>query len=58
MLFYCSGRAEATKDLLGKMMLARDEETGRVFTDTELRDQVISLLLAGHEVWTCFLAAG
>ena len=49
----CADYREATKDLLGKLMLARDEETGKGFAmDRELRDQVLSLLIAGHEVST------
>ena len=42
----------ASSDLLGKMILAEDEETGSRFNDRQLRDQVMSLLVAGHEVST------
>jgi cytochrome P450 len=41
---------KVTADVLGKMMMARDEETGQTMTDKELRDQVMTLMLAGHEV--------
>jgi hypothetical protein len=41
---------KVTADVLGKMMMARDEETGQTMTDEELRDQVMTLMLAGHEV--------
>ena len=48
--FPCLEYQAASSDLLGKMMLAKDEETGSTFSDQELRDQVMSLLIAGHEV--------
>lgn len=37
-------------DLLSNLMGAIDEETGEAMTDRMLRDQVLSLLVAGHEV--------
>ena len=37
------------------MMLARDEATGVGMTDLELRDEVMTLMLAGHEV--CYLSS-
>ena len=54
-----SGRDEA--DLLSMFLSARDEETGAVMTDRQLRDEVMTMLLAGHETtslalsWTYFL---
>jgi cytochrome P450 len=36
-------------DLLSMLMLARDEETGEGMNDRQLRDEVMTLLLAGHE---------
>jgi len=39
-----------TKDVLGMMMMARDEATGQGLSDKELQDQVMTLMLAGHEV--------
>jgi cytochrome P450 len=36
-------------DLLAMLMLARDEETGEGMTDSQLRDEVMTILLAGHE---------
>jgi cytochrome P450 family 135 len=39
--------AERT-DILSLLMLARDEE-GQAMTDQELRDELVTLLLAGHE---------
>src|SRR5262245_16319822 len=47
-------------DLLSMLMLARDDE-GRPMTERQLRDEVITLLLAGHETtalalsWTWYL---
>lgn len=42
-----SGRGE-TPDLLGQLLAARDED-GSAFTDAEIRDEVLTLMLAGHE---------
>ncbi len=36
-------------DLLSKLMLARDEETGAAVSDTLLRDESITMFFAGHE---------
>ena len=50
-------------DLLSLLLLAQDEETGERMSDTQLRDEVLTLLLAGHETtavaltWTWFLLA-
>jgi len=41
-----------TSDVLDMMMIARDPETGRGMSDEELCDQVMTLMLAGHEVNT------
>lgn len=40
---------EITKDVLGQMLLAQDED-GQGLTDKELQDEVITLMLAGFEV--------
>ncbi len=51
---------EGISDLLTMLMEARDE-TGAPMSDKQLRDEVITLLTAGHETttlalaWTCFL---
>jgi cytochrome P450 len=48
-------------DLLSMLMAARDEEDGRGMSDLHLRDEVMTLLLAGHETtanaltWTWYL---
>ncbi len=36
-------------DLLTMLMEARDEDTGAAMSDAQLRDEVMTLLLAGHE---------
>jgi cytochrome P450 len=48
-------------DLLGMLLSAQDEEIGEGMSDQELRDEVLTLLLAGHETtataltWTWYL---
>jgi cytochrome P450 len=48
-------------DLLSMLLAARDEETGDGLSDQQLRDEVMTLLLAGHETtamalsWTFYL---
>jgi len=54
---------EQPRDLLDLLLAARDPETGAGFSPTELRDQVATLLLAGHETtavtlfWACLMLA-
>ena len=38
-----------TGDLLSMLLFARDEDTGEVMTDRQLRDEVMTIFLAGHE---------
>ena len=51
------------RDLLDLLRSARDPETGTGFSPAELRDQVATLILAGHETtavtlfWACVLLA-
>jgi cytochrome P450 len=51
-------------DLLSMFLSARDEDTGERMTDRQLRDEVMTMLLAGHETtslalsWTYFLLSG
>lgn len=50
-------------DLLSMLMAVKDEETGAGMSSTQLRDEVMTLVLAGHEttantlVWTFHLLA-
>jgi len=52
---------DRNEDLLDMLLNARDEDTGQGMTDKQLRDEVITLLLAGHETtanalsWTWYL---
>jgi cytochrome P450 len=54
---------EPRDDLLGMLLQARDEDTGESMTDRQLRDEVMTFLLAGHETtavaltWTWHLLA-
>ena len=49
------------RDLLTILMLARDAETGEAMSDAQLRDEVMTLMIAGHETtanalsWLWFL---
>jgi cytochrome P450 len=43
-------------DLLWMLLSARDEETGEGMSDQQLRDEVLTLLLAGHETTAAALA--
>ena len=55
-------RADGPKDLLTLLLQARDDD-GNAMTDKQLRDEVITLLLAGHETtaltlsWAWYLLA-
>src|SRR5215472_1981684 len=52
---------EQPKDLLARLIAARDEETGGGMTAQEVRDQVVTIFMAGHETtaqaltWTWYL---
>ena len=49
------------KDLLARLLAARDSETGGGMTPKEVRDQVVTIFMAGHETtsqalaWTWYL---
>jgi len=49
------------KDLLARLLGARDEETGSGMTTQEIRDQVVTIFMAGHETtalaltWTWYV---
>lgn len=50
-----------TEDLLGMLMAARDEDSGERMSDQQLHDEVMTIMLAGHETtavalaWTFYL---
>lgn len=56
-------RREDKGDLLSMLLLARDEDTGEGMTDEQLRDEVLTILVAGHETiatalaWTWYVLA-
>ncbi|HZT20310.1 MAG TPA: cytochrome P450 [Dongiaceae bacterium] len=55
--------AEAPRDLFDLLRAARDPETGKAFSPAELRDQVSTMIVAGHETtalalfWSLYLLA-
>lgn len=57
-----TGTAEA-RDLLDVLISARDDESGRAMSDEQLRDEVMTVFIAGHETtavtlsWTLLLVA-
>ena len=54
-------RGRDEPDLLSMLLSARDEETGAAMTDQQVRNEVMTMLLAGHETtslalsWTYYL---
>lgn len=46
----------ARDDLLSMLLEARDEESGQGMTDKQLRDELVTLFLAGHETTAISLA--
>jgi cytochrome P450 len=50
-------------DVVSMLLLARDEQTGAGMDDQQVRDEVITLLFAGHDTtasaltWACYLLA-
>ncbi len=55
--------ASRTPDLLDRLMSARDEDSGAAMSAREIRDQVLTIFVAGHEttalalMWTWYLLA-
>jgi unspecific monooxygenase len=58
-----SGESGAPRDLFDLLGAARDPETGSAFTREQLRDQVATMIVAGHETtaitlfWSLYLIA-
>src|SRR5205085_7701010 len=56
-------RSDTGTDLLGALLSARDSETGMEMSDRQVRDEVLTILLAGHETvalgltWAWYLLA-
>lgn len=57
-------RSEDRGDLLSMLLSAQDEETGSGMSDEQVRDEALTIFLAGHETtanalaWTWYLLAG
>lgn len=50
------GQEEEYEDFLSMLMLAEDEETGATMSQEQIRDEVITFFLAGHETTATALA--
>jgi len=56
-------QADPGEDMLGMLLRARDEQTGQPMSEEQVRDEVITLLIAGHETvasaltWSWYLLA-
>ena len=61
MIRRCRASRQETGDFLSLLISARDEETGEAMSDRQVRDEVATIFLAGHETtasalsWTFFL---
>ncbi len=57
------GGAGTVSDIVDRLLAARDEDSGEGMNDKQIRDEIITLMLAGHEtsatalVWTFYLLA-
>ncbi|MFF4550545.1 bifunctional cytochrome P450/NADPH--P450 reductase [Streptomyces sp. NPDC001406] len=50
------GKGTGDEDLLGLMLEATDPETGELLADDNVRDQVVTFLIAGHETTSGLLS--
>ncbi|MFB6373566.1 MAG: cytochrome P450, partial [Bradymonadaceae bacterium] len=50
------GRVEEYEDLLSTFMLAEDEETGERMSDEQIRDELMTFMIAGHDTTSNLLA--
>jgi cytochrome P450 len=65
MIIACGGPSlhRGPRDLLDLLMAARDPESGAGFSPKQLRDQIATMILAGHETsavalcWSVYLLA-
>ena len=55
MINHRRAKGEPGNDLMGMLLSARDEDTGEGMGQKQLRDEVITLLIAGHETTTLLL---
>ena len=49
------GEANSPPDLLSTLLFTRDEETSATMTDQQLRDELVTLYIAGHETTAVLL---
>lgn len=49
-------RPSERRDLLAMLMEARDSETGQVMSEQQMRDEIMTIFLAGHETTATLLA--
>lgn len=49
------GEADSPADLLSTLLFTRDEETGETMSDQQLRDELVTLYIAGHETTAVLL---
>jgi cytochrome P450 len=49
-------RHEQHNDLLALLMVARDDESGAMMTDEQLRDEIMTIFIAGHETTALLLS--
>ncbi|HSV85100.1 MAG TPA: cytochrome P450 [Levilinea sp.] len=63
MIYQRQAAGDAGDDLLGMLLRARDPQNGSPMTPEQVRDEVITILIAGHETvasaltWSCYLLA-
>ncbi|MCU1262686.1 MAG: hypothetical protein JWO80_5571 [Bryobacterales bacterium] len=63
MIHFRRESGEDRGDLLSMLLLSKDEDTGQNLTDTQVRDEAMTLFLAGHETtaqalsWSWYLLA-
>lgn len=49
------GEANSPSDLLSTLLFTQDEETGETMSDQQLRDELVTLYIAGHETTAVLL---
>ncbi|MDX1521375.1 MAG: cytochrome P450, partial [Anaerolineae bacterium] len=49
------GETDSPPDLLSTLLFNRDEETGKTMSDWQLRDELVTLYIAGHETTAVLL---
>lgn len=61
LIAYRRAQGIGDNDMLDRLLAARDTETGKGMSEIQLRDEIVTLLLAGHETtgtaiaWTLYL---